>query len=100
MTRKTLRILLLPLMAISIIAVAAAPPQAAQSSARRAIVIPAGISFRVRTIDAIDVDATQAGMTFRGSIDDPIMLGGDVIVPRGTNVVMVAAKVQQGGRMT
>jgi hypothetical protein len=26
------------------------------------------------------------------------MLGGDVIVPRGANVVMVAAKVQQGGR--
>jgi hypothetical protein len=40
----------------------------------------------VRTIDLIDADSTQAGARFRGSIDDPIMLGGDVIVPRGANV--------------
>src|SRR3954451_8459119 len=96
MIKNRVRILLLPLLAIAAISVAAAP-QSPQSGTR--IVIPAGISFRVRTIDAIDVDATQSGMTFRGSIDDPIMLGGDVIVPRGTNVVMVAAKVQQGGKM-
>ena len=52
----------------------------------------------MRTIDFIDVDATQTGMTFRGSIDDPIMLGGDVIVPRGAAVLLVASKVEQGGR--
>ena len=38
-------------------------------------------------------------MTFRGTIDDPIMLSGDVIVPRGAGVVLVAAKVEQGGKM-
>ncbi len=64
-----------------------------------AIVVPGGTVFRVRTIDAIDVDATQAGMKFRGSIDDPIMIGGNVVVPRGADVVLVAAKVEQGGRM-
>jgi len=63
------------------------------------VLVPAGTTFRVRTIDAIDVDATQAGMKFRGTLDDPIMLGGNVIVPRGADVVLVAAKVQQGGRM-
>lgn len=64
-----------------------------------ATLIPAGTTFRVRTIDRIDADATQAGMTFRGALDDPIMLGGKVIVPRGADVVMVASRVQQGGRM-
>src|SRR5438046_184839 len=63
------------------------------------VVLPAGTTFRVRTIDKIDVDATQAGMTFRGSLDDPIMSGGVVVVPRGAEVVLVAAKVQQGGKM-
>src|SRR5207302_3762180 len=29
---------------------------------------------------------------------DPIMLGGDVVVPRGAGVVLLASKVQQGGR--
>ena len=99
MTSKTLPILLFSLTSAALLPIAAEPPQAAQSSARRTIMVPAGINFRVRTIDFIDVDATQTGMTFRGSIDDPIMLGGDVIVPRGAAVLLVAAKVEQGGKM-
>jgi hypothetical protein len=59
--------------------------------------IPAGTTFRVRTIDLIDVDATQAGARFRGSLDDPIMLNGNVVVPRGADVMLVAARVKQGG---
>jgi hypothetical protein len=47
----------------------------------------------------IDVDSTQAGMKFRGTLDDPVMLHGEVIVPRGARVGLVAAKVEQGGRM-
>jgi len=74
-------------------------PAPARRSSRKAAAIPAGTAFRVRTIDAIDVDSTQAGTRFRGSLDDPIMSEGSVIVPRGADVVMVASKVKQGGRM-
>ena len=79
--------------------VAAAAPQANRSASRPPVTFPAGTAFRVRTIDAIDVDTTQAGAKFRGAIDDPIMSGGEVIVPRGADVSLVAAKVQQGGKM-
>jgi len=79
--------------------VVAETPPAPPPAARRAVVLPTGTSFRVRTIDLIDVDTTQAGARFRGAIDDPIMAGGDVIVPRGAHVALVAAKVKQGGRM-
>jgi hypothetical protein len=65
---------------------------------RAAFVIPAGTLLRVRTIDAIDVDTTQAGMKFRASLDDPILAGGSVIVSRGANVILAAAKVEQGGK--
>lgn len=68
-------------------------------TSRKAVLIPAGTAFRVRTLDLIDVDSTEAGAKFRGTVDDPIMLGGDVIVPRGADVTMVAAKVQQGGKV-
>jgi hypothetical protein len=61
--------------------------------------IPAGTVFRVRTNQTIDVDSSQSGMKFNGSLDDPIMLNGDVVVPRGADVELVAAKVEQGGRM-
>ena len=66
--------------------------------ARAAVLIPAGTLLHVRTIDAIDVDATQAGMKFRASLEDPIVSGGSVIVPRGADVVLLAAKVEQGGK--
>jgi len=68
------------------------------SDALAQIVIPAGTLLRVRTGEFIDVDSTQAGATFRGALDDPIMIGGKVIAPRGADVVLVAAKVEQGGK--
>jgi hypothetical protein len=71
----------------------------AKQPARKAVTIPTGTSFRVRTMELIDVDSTQAGAKFRGSVDDPILMSGNVIVPRGADVILVANKVQQGGRM-
>jgi hypothetical protein len=62
------------------------------------VTVPAGTSFRVRTLDLIDVDSTKAGAKFAATLDDPIMLGGDVVVPRGAEVALVATKVDQGGR--
>jgi hypothetical protein len=75
-----------------------APPIEAAPAARQSVVIPAGTLLRVRTIDPIDVDAAQAGMKFRGSLDDPVMSGGSVAVSRGAAVVLTAAKVEQGGK--
>jgi hypothetical protein len=94
MTRRELAV---SLFSALVVPAAAAPP--AQSGGKRSITIPSGMYFRVRTIDPINVDVAQAGMTFRASIDDPIMLGGDVIVPRGSKVVLVASRVEQGGKM-
>lgn len=72
--------------------------QPAKKASRAAVLIPQGTAVRVRTIDPIDADVSKAGGKVRGSIDDPIMLGGNVVVPRGSDVVMVISKVAQGGR--
>ena len=37
-------------------------------------------------------------MKFRASLDDPLVSGGSVIVPRLAAVVLMAAKVEQGGK--
>src|SRR5689334_10237730 len=76
-----------------------APKPAPKAAPKSAVVIPSGTAFRVRTVDPIDVDVTKAGARFRAAVDDPITLRGDVIVPRGADVTLVAAKVEQGGRM-
>lgn len=75
------------------------PPPAPAPAAKPAVIIPAGTTLRVSTIDAIDVDKSQAGKTFRGSLSDPVMSGGNVLIPRGADVVLIAAKVEQGGSM-
>jgi hypothetical protein len=74
------------------------PAVATRTAGRPPVLIRSGVAFRVRTTDPIDVDVAQAGAKFRGAIDDPIMADGEVIVPRGADVVLVAAKVKQGGR--
>jgi hypothetical protein len=73
--------------------------QAPQSSYAPPTMVPAGTLLRVRTSEFIDVDSTRSGAKFRGTLDDPIMVNGDIVVPRGADVELVAAKVEQGGRM-
>jgi hypothetical protein len=76
-----------------------APPKPPAAAPRPSVILPAGTALRVRTVDPIDVDSTKAGAKLRGAVYDPIMIGGDVIVPRGADVVLVASKVQQGGKI-
>lgn len=66
---------------------------------RPPVIIPTGTLLRVRTIDPIDVDASKAGAKYQASLDDPVMFGGAVEIPRGADVVLQAVKVQQSGRM-
>jgi hypothetical protein len=74
---------------------AAAPAPAARST----VTVPAGTAVNVRLTQAVDVDASQAGMIFKGAVDDPIMIGGSIVIPRGASAVLQAAKVQQSGTM-
>jgi hypothetical protein len=68
-------------------------------AARPAVMIAAGTLLRVRTIDNIDVDSSKAGAKYRASLDDPIMVGGAVVIPKGADATLQAVKVQQSGKM-
>jgi hypothetical protein len=77
----------------------AADAAAPDSASKPSVMIPAGTALRVRTIDPIDVDVAKAGAKFRASLDDPIIIGGSVVVPKGAEATLVASKVQQSGNM-
>ena len=57
----------------------AAPPRRARppapKPAPKTVTVPAGTTVNVRLTQAIDVDASQAGMTFKAIVDDPVMVG-------------------------
>lgn len=78
-----------------------APPAPAPDPARTPppVIVPTGTVLSVRLTQAIDVDAAQTGMTFKSVLDDPVMIGGQVVLPRGAAVVLQAAKVEQAGKM-
>jgi hypothetical protein len=78
---------------------AAAAPAPAPVSKPAPITVPAGTVLNVSLTKAIEVDAAQAGATFKSQLDDPVMLKGNLVLPRGATVMLQAAKVEQAGKM-
>ena len=78
---------------------APAPKPAAAAPAPRRVSIPAGTPINVRLTQAVDVDSSQAGMTVKGVVDDPVMVGGTIAIPRGAGAILQAVKVEQSGKM-
>jgi hypothetical protein len=76
----------------------APPPAPDPAKAAPAITIPMGTVLNVLLTEDIDVDAAQAGMTFKSVLDDPVMMNGGVVLPRGAAVELQVAKVEQAGQ--
>ena len=77
----------------------ATPTPAPTPAARKPVTVPAGTALNVRLTQAIDVDASQAGQTFKAIVDDPVMIGGSVVIPRGASAAVQAVQVKQSGKM-
>ena len=81
---------------------AAAPASAqtpAQPPAAKPVTVPAGTMVNVRLAQAIDVDSSKAGMSFKAVVDDPVMIDGSIVIPRGASAVVQAVNVEQSGKM-
>ena len=69
------------------------------AKAPRPVTVPSGAVLAVRLTQAIDVDATQTGASFKAVLDDPVMMGGVVVIPRNAAVAVQAVNVEQAGKM-
>src|SRR5437899_7499490 len=49
--------------------------------------LPAGTNLVVRLIDAVDSETANPGQTFAASLDQPVLVNGQTVIPRGANVV-------------
>jgi hypothetical protein len=63
------------------------------------VTVPAGTAVNVRLTQDIDVDVSFAGRTFKSLVDDPVMVGGSIVIPRGASALLQAVKVEQSGKM-
>ncbi len=76
------------------------PAQAPEPAAKpKPVSVPAGTKLNVRLVQGIDVDSSAAGQTFKATVDDPVMIGGAIVIPRGASAVVQAVTVQQSGKM-
>jgi len=85
---------------------AAAPKPAAPAAKtapaaapRPAVVVPSGTPVNVRLAQDIDVDISQAGHRYKAIVDDPVMVGGAIVIPRGAAATLQAVNVEQSGQM-
>lgn len=62
------------------------------------IQIPSGTPITVRMIDAVDSKVAHLGQTFRASVDEPVYVNGQVVIPRGADAMAKLVEDQQSGK--
>jgi hypothetical protein len=60
--------------------------------------IPVGTAITVRMIDAVDSKTAHLGQTFRASVDEPVVVNGQTVVPRGADALAKLVEDQQSGK--
>ena len=76
----------------------AASPVAAGASTGKEISLPAGTHVRVRLAEAIDTRRNRAGDRFTASLDEPLVVGNRVVVPKGTDFYGHVTESKPSGR--
>lgn len=76
---------------------APAPPPPPQP---REVTIPSGSTMSIQMIDSIDSSVNQAGEIFHASLDVPLVVDNEVVVPRGVDVYVRLVSSSNAGRMT
>lgn len=63
------------------------------------VTIPSGTSVQIRMIDSVDSETDRTGQIFRASLDAPITVDGDTVVPTGTDVFVRLTESKSAGRI-
>ncbi len=77
-----------------------APSPDQPTAAISGTVIPVGTTITVRMIDAVNSEQTRLGQTFRASVDEPVMVDGQVAIPRGADASVKLVEDQQSGKIS
>jgi BON domain len=65
----------------------------------RQVEVPASATLTVRMIDGVDSSVNNAGEIFHASLDSPLVVDNDVVVPRGADIYVRLVSASSAGRM-
>ena len=69
------------------------------TNADNSVYVPAGTHLMVRTVDAIDSDRNQVGDRFQATLEQPLVVNGTTVVPKGANVYGHLTEAKQAGHI-
>jgi hypothetical protein len=72
-----------------------APPQGGMSG----ITLPADTAITVRMIDSVNSQTARLGQIFKASIDEPVVVDGQQVIPRGADVLTKLVEDQHSGKI-
>jgi hypothetical protein len=72
------------------------PPQIAAGST---VTLPSGTTLVIRTLTAIDTDRNRIGDPFEATLDEPILVADQIVVPRNSKVKGVISHAQESGKL-
>jgi hypothetical protein len=76
----------------------AAPAAPATPPPPQKVTIPSGTTLAVRLVDTINSETAQQGQTFHATLDSPLAVDGDVVIPSGYDVEGHVVTVQSAGK--
>jgi hypothetical protein len=63
------------------------------------VLVPAGTALIVRMIDPVDSQYDTLGQTYKASIDEPVVVDGQTVIARGSDVVVKLVDDKQSGKL-
>jgi hypothetical protein len=75
-------------------------PPSADPPSYGGVQLSAGTNIVVRTIDGIDSETARVGQTFAASVDEPVMVNGQTVIPRGADVTLKLVDSKDSGKLT
>src|SRR5206468_991654 len=76
------------------------PPPQQVEAARGSMELPAGTNIVIRMIEGVDSENSRMGQTFAASIDEPVVVNGQTVLTRGTDVVVKLVDSKESGKLT
>ena len=78
------------------------PPSPAPAPAEpttKHVTIPAGTEVYVLTIDSIDSETSHPNQNFKASLDKPVVVDNQTVIPRRSDVLLKVTEVEQAGKL-
>jgi len=76
----------------------ASAPTPAPPPAPKRVTIPSGTTLAIRLVDELDSETAQPGQTFKATLDSPLSVDGEVVVPAGHDVQGHVIDVKSAGK--